>query len=209
MSVEPDEPVMPEVRDDAPEPGAQAAHQPHFEEERGGAGVPDDFQRLWTPHRMAYIKGEGKPSGAGSGDGCPFCEIPEMTDEDGLIVARGERVYAVLNLYPYNSGHLMIVPFRHVADYADLDPAEYEELAKLTRRSLTALRKASGAQGFNVGMNLGHVAGAGIAAHLHQHVVPRWGGDTNFMPVVGRTKVLPQLLRDTRQILADAWPEHD
>ncbi|XVQ07989.1 HIT family protein [Spirillospora sp. CA-255316] len=209
MSVEPEEPVMPEVREDAPEPGAQTARQPRFEEERGGAGVPDNFQRLWTPHRMAYIKGEGKPTGAGADDGCPFCEIPEMSDEDGLIVARGRWVYAVLNLYPYNSGHLMVVPFRHVADYAELDPAEYDELAKLTRRALTALRKASGAQGFNVGMNLGHVAGAGIAAHLHQHVVPRWGGDTNFMPVVGRTKVLPQLLRDTRQILADAWPEHD
>jgi ATP adenylyltransferase len=211
LSVEPEEPVMPEARDDAPEPaqGPHVEQGPQVEEERGGAGVPDDFQRLWTPHRMAYIKGEGKPSGAGAGDGCPFCEIPKMTDEDGLIVARGRWVYSVLNLYPYNSGHLMVVPYRHVADYTELDEAEYDELARLTRRSLTALRKASGAQGFNVGMNLGHVAGAGIAAHLHQHVVPRWGGDTNFMPVVGRTKVLPQLLRDTRQILADAWPADD
>ena len=209
MSVEPEEPVMPEVREDAPEPGAQPAHQPRIEEERGGAGVPDNFQRLWTPHRMAYIKGEGKPTGSGADDGCPFCEIPKMTDEEGLILARGRLVYAVLNLYPYNSGHLMVVPFRHVADYTELEPAEYEELARLTRRALTALRKASGAQGFNVGMNLGHVAGAGIAAHLHQHVVPRWGGDTNFMPVVGHTKVLPQLLRETRRLLADAWPEED
>jgi len=126
--------------------------------------------------------------------------------QEGLIVARGHSVYAVLNLYPYNSGHLMVVPFRHIADYTELDEAEYGELATFTQRSLTALRKASGAQGFNVGMNLGLVAGAGIAAHLHQHVVPRWGGDTNFMPVVGHTKVLPQLLRDTRQLLADAWP---
>ncbi|WP_243711108.1 HIT domain-containing protein [Actinomadura sp. KC216] len=179
---------------------------PRFEEERGGAGEPDRFQRLWTPHRMAYIKGEGKPTGAGSGDGCPFCDIPEMPDEDGLIVARGASVFTVLNLYPYNSGHLMVVPYRHVADYADLDEPEYTELAVFTRHALSALRKASGAQGFNVGMNLGLVAGAGIAAHLHQHVVPRWGGDTNFMPVVGHTKVLPQLLRDTRQLLADAWP---
>ncbi|TDD86365.1 HIT domain-containing protein [Actinomadura darangshiensis] len=155
---------------------------------------------------MAYIKGENKPTGADSGDGCPFCEIPRMTDEEGLIVARGESVYTVLNLYPYNSGHLMAVPYRHVADYADLEEPEYLELAAFTQRSLTALRKASGAQGFNVGMNLGLVAGAGIAAHLHQHVVPRWGGDTNFMPVVGHTKVLPQLLRDTRRMLADAWP---
>jgi ATP adenylyltransferase len=112
----------------------------------------------------------------------------------------------VLNLYPYNSGHLMVCPFRHVSDYNDLDVAETAELALLTKHSVTALRKASGAQGFNVGMNLGHVAGAGIAAHLHQHVVPRWGGDTNFMPIIGQTRVLPQLLRDTRRLLADAWP---
>ncbi|QXJ26309.1 HIT domain-containing protein [Actinomadura graeca] len=156
---------------------------------------------------MAYIKGENKPTGAGAGEGCPFCVIPGMSDEDGLVVARGTSVFAVLNLYPYNSGHLMVVPYRHVADYADLDGPEYRELAVFTQRALSALRKASGAQGFNVGMNLGLVAGAGIAAHLHQHVVPRWGGDTNFMPVVGHTKVLPQLLRDTRQLLADAWPQ--
>ncbi|GAA0932998.1 HIT domain-containing protein [Nonomuraea longicatena] len=169
------------------------------------AGAPDNFQRLWTPHRMAYIKGENKPTGEGPGDGCPFCTIPAMDDADGLIVARGARVYAVLNLYPYNSGHLMVVPYRHVAEYDELDPAETAELGDFTQRALRALRKASGAQGFNVGMNLGQVAGAGIAAHLHQHVVPRWGGDTNFMPVVAQTKVLPQLLRDTRELLADAW----
>ncbi|WP_230879610.1 HIT domain-containing protein [Planomonospora sp. ID67723] len=171
-----------------------------------GAGTPDAFARLWTPHRMAYIKGENKPTGAGPGDGCPFCDIPKLSDEDGLVVARGEKVYAVLNLYPYNSGHLLVCPYRHVPDYTDLDGAETAELAAFTQRGLAALRKASGAQGFNVGMNLGVVAGAGIAAHLHQHVVPRWGGDTNFMPVVGQTKVLPQLLRDTRSLLADCWP---
>ncbi|NUR88225.1 MAG: HIT domain-containing protein [Nonomuraea sp.] len=165
----------------------------------------DGFERLWTPHRMAYIKGENKPTSEEPGDGCPFDVIPKMSDEDGLVVARGEVVYAVLNLYPYNSGHLMVVPYRHVSDYDELEPAEVAELGDFTQRSLRALRKASGAQGFNVGMNLGAVGGAGIAAHLHQHVVPRWGGDTNFMPVVARTKVLPQLLADTRQILADAW----
>ncbi|TDC03028.1 HIT domain-containing protein [Nonomuraea longispora] len=173
--------------------------------DQAGAGSPDNFERLWTPHRMAYIKGENKPTSTGPGDGCPFDAIPKMSDEEGLIVARGETVYAVLNLYPYNSGHLMVVPYRHVADYAELQPAELVELGQFTQKSLGVLRKASGAQGFNVGMNLGQVAGAGIAAHLHQHVVPRWGGDTNFMPVVGQTKVLPQLLRDTRQLLADAW----
>jgi ATP adenylyltransferase len=167
--------------------------------------APDGLMRLWMPHRMAYIKGEGKPADDGA-PSCPFCEIPKMSDADGLIVARGTDVYAVLNLYPYNSGHLMVVPYRHVADYTDLDEAETAELADFTKRSMTALRAASQAQGFNIGMNMGTVAGAGIAAHLHQHVVPRWGGDANFMPVVGRTKVLPQLLADTRVLLAEAWP---
>lgn len=175
-------------------------------EQQFGVGAPDAFQRLWTPHRMAYIQGEGKPTGPGADDGCPFCSIPAKSDEDGLIIARGELVYAVLNLYPYNGGHCMIVPFRHVADYTDLDEAETVELADFTKRAMRALRAASGAHGFNIGMNQGATAGAGIAAHLHQHIVPRWGGDTNFLPVVGHTKVLPQLLADTRKMLADVWP---
>jgi len=169
-------------------------------------GVPDSFGRLWTPHRMAYIKGEGKPSGPGADEGCPFDRAPQLSDEDALIVARGSLVYAVLNLYPYNAGHLLVVPYRHVADYTDLTVAETAEFASYTQRAIRALRQASGPQGFNIGINLGSVAGAGIAAHLHQHVVPRWGGDTNFMPVVGRTRVLPQLLADTRKLLADSWP---
>jgi ATP adenylyltransferase len=167
--------------------------------------APDGLQRLWMPHRLAYIKGEGKPADASTVE-CPFCAIPKLSDADGLIVARGTEVYAVLNLYPYNSGHLMVVPYRHIADYTDLTGPETAELADFTKRAMTALRDASQAQGFNIGMNMGGVAGAGIAAHLHQHVVPRWGGDANFMPVVGRTKVLPQLLGDTRVVLADAWP---
>ncbi|WP_329130131.1 HIT domain-containing protein [Streptomyces sp. NBC_01476] len=174
-------------------------------EQQIGVGEPDAFQRLWTPHRMAYIQGENKPTGPGAGDGCPFCALPAKSDEDALIIRRGAHVYAVLNLYPYNSGHLMVVPYRHVADYTALDADETAELAELTKQAMTALRSASGAHGFNIGMNQGSVAGAGIAAHLHQHVVPRWGGDMNFMPVVGHTKVLPQLLADTRKILADAW----
>jgi ATP adenylyltransferase len=165
-----------------------------------GAGVPDGWQRIWMPERLAYIQGADKT------DGCPFCLIPQMSDEDGLIVRRGETAYVVLNLYPYNSGHLMSVPFRHVADYTDLSAEETDEVSTLTQTAMRVLREVSGAQGFNLGMNQGVVAGAGIAPHLHQHVVPRWGGDTNFMPVVARTKVLPQLLRDTRQLLADAWP---
>jgi ATP adenylyltransferase len=164
--------------------------------------APDGLMRLWMPHRLAYIKGENKPTE----DSCPFCEIPKMSDADGLIVARGDQVYAVLNLYPYNSGHLMVVPYRHVADYTELTGPETAELAEFTKRSMTALRDALQAQGFNIGMNMGQVAGAGIASHLHQHVVPRWGGDANYMPIVGHTKVLPQLLSDTRKILAAAWP---
>ena len=131
---------------------------------------------------------------------------PKLSDDEGLIVARGELVYAVLNLYPYNAGHVLICPYRHVADYTDLTQAETAEFSEFTKRAVGALRQASGAQGFNIGINLGSVAGAGIAAHLHQHVVPRWGGDTNFMPVIGHTRVLPQLLADTRKLLADAWP---
>jgi ATP adenylyltransferase len=169
-----------------------------------GAGVPDGFRRLWMPHRMAYIKGENRAGG--EPEGCPFCRIPGLTDEEGLIVARGDRVFTVLNLYPYNAGHLMVCPYRHVADYTDLDGPETAELAGHTKLAMTALRSASGAQGFNIGMNMGGVAGAGIAEHLHQHIVPRWGGDTNFMPVVGHTKVLPQLLAETRELVAAAWP---
>jgi ATP adenylyltransferase len=169
------------------------------------AGEPDGFGRLWTPHRLAYIKGEGKPAHQDAGDECPFCRAPRQSDEDGLIVARGALVYAVLNLYPYNAGHLMTVPYRHVADYTDLGDDEAAELALFTQIAMRALRAVSGAQGFNVGLNQGVVAGAGIAGHLHQHVVPRWGGDTNFIPIIAHTRVLPQLLGDTRVALADAW----
>ena len=167
--------------------------------------MTDAFDRLWTPHRMAYIKGENKPLDGAQGDGCPFCRAAGLSDEDGLVVARGSAVYAVLNLYPYNAGHLMVCPYRHVADYTELDPGELGELAEFTQHAMTALRAVAGPQGFNIGLNQGPVAGAGIAAHLHQHVVPRWGGDSNFMPVIAHTKVLPQLLTQTRSLLADAW----
>jgi ATP adenylyltransferase len=162
-------------------------------------GEPDGLDRLWTPHRLAYIKGDGPD------EGCPFDRAPHLTGDDNLVVARGKVVYAVLNLYPYNPGHLLICPYRHVADYTDLDDAEVAELAAFTRRAMRVIRRVSGAHGFNIGMNQGAVAGAGIAAHLHQHVVPRWGGDGNFMPIVARTKVLPQLLTDTRDLIATAW----
>lgn len=173
------------------------------------AGCQDALERLWTPHRMAYITGQERPpQGYDGPGGCPFCQAPGESPESSLLVARGVRVYAVLNRYPYNPGHLMVCPYRHVAGYPELDDAETAELAALTQTAMRAIRQVSGAHGFNIGMNQGSVAGAGIAGHLHQHVVPRWGGDTNFMPVVGRTKVLPQLLVDTRDLLAEAWPAH-
>jgi ATP adenylyltransferase len=168
-------------------------------EELFGVGVPDGWKRIWMPERMAYLRGEGK-------EGCPFCDVPTRSDEDGLVLARGETVFAVLNLYPYNAGHLMLVPYRHIPSYLDLTDQETVEFAAMTKKAVEALRKAAGPQGFNIGMNQGRVAGAGIDQHLHQHVVPRWGGDANFFSVVGRTKVMPQLLRDTRAMLAEAWP---
>ncbi|WP_433090266.1 HIT family protein [Dactylosporangium sp. CA-052675] len=155
---------------------------------------------------MAYIKGEDRADDHDEPAGCPFCRAPGLRPDESLVVARGEVVYAILNLYPYNPGHLMVVPYRHVADYTDLTEAETAEVASFTQSAMRVVRRVSGAHGFNLGMNQGAVAGAGIAAHLHQHIVPRWGGDTNFMPVVGRTKVLPQLLTDTRKLFAEVWP---
>ncbi len=170
-----------------------------------GIGEPDQLERLWTPHRLAYIRGENKPADD-SEQSCPFCRIPaDGDDAAGLIVHRGEAAYVVLNLYPYNSGHLLVCPYRHVADYTDLTAPETAEVASLTQHAMRTIRTVSGAQGFNLGMNQGPIAGAGIAAHLHQHVVPRWSGDANFMPVIGRTKPLPQLLTETRTLLAGAW----
>ncbi len=168
------------------------------------AGVPDAFQRLWTPHRMVYIHGEGKPKHEGE---CPFCAAPERSDEDGLIVARGEHAYVVMNLFPYSPGHLLVCPYRHVADYTDLTPEETREVAELTQQAMRVTRAVSGPDGFHLGINQGAVAGAGIAAHLHQHVVPRWTGDANFLPVVAQTKAVPQLLDQTWELLATAWAE--
>jgi ATP adenylyltransferase len=169
-------------------------------------GEPDGFERLWTPHRMVYIQGQHKPSGPEPEDGCPFCRVKALPDDEGLVVARGVAAFVVLNLFPYNPGHLMICPYRHVADYRELTDAETVEIARLSQTAMQVLTDVSAPHGFNLGLNQGAVAGAGIAAHLHQHVVPRWGGDANFLPVIARTKALPELLGDTRQRLADAWP---
>jgi len=167
--------------------------------------VTDAWERLYTPHRMAYLRGQGKPDNDEAGSSCPFCQAPDLPQDEGLVVVRGELSYVVLNLYPYNSGHLLVCPYRHVADYTELTVAEVSEIGALTQQAMTTLRKVSGAQGFNIGMNQGSISGAGIAGHLHQHIVPRWGGDTNFMPIVGGTKVIPQLLDDTRALLSLEW----
>ncbi|MGV9711123.1 HIT family protein [Gordonia sp. NPDC003424] len=170
-----------------------------------GTGDADRLQRLWTPHRMTYITADPPPSEKTTGH--PFLDIPEMSDEDGLIIARGETVYAVLNLYPYNPGHTMIVPYRQVADLEALTSAESAELMSFTQNMIRTIKSVSNPNAFNVGLNLGYAAGGSLAEHLHQHIVPRWIGDANFITVVGETKVMPQLLRDTRALLSKAWNE--
>jgi len=167
-------------------------------------GVPDAFQRLWTPHRMVYIGGQDKPVTARPKD-CPFCTIPARSDRDALIVRRGDLAYVVLNLYPYSPGHLLVCPYRHVADLTDVTADELAEIGALTQRAMRVTRAVSGPDGFNLGVNQGAVAGAGIAAHLHQHVVPRWSGDANFLPVVAQTKAVPQLLDQAWELLHAAW----
>jgi ATP adenylyltransferase len=165
-------------------------------------GVPDEFQRLWTPHRMVYIE-HGQQPGK---DDCPFCVAPTKSDEDALIVARGKHAYALLNLFPYNSGHLLVCPYRHFAMYDEATAEEVAEIGSITQTAMRVIREVSKNDGFNIGMNQGVVAGAGIAAHLHQHVVPRWAQDANFLPIIAKTKALPQLLGDVRAAIANAWP---
>ena len=169
-----------------------------------GVGMPDGWQRLWAPHRLDYLRGENRPL-VGNEVSCPFCEIPSKSDEEGLIVYRGSTAYVVMNLYPYNPGHLLICAFRHVADLTDLTPEERIEISDLTAHAMVTMRKVSSPQGFNLGMNQGAVSGAGVADHIHQHVVPRWSGDSNFMPIIGKTKVMPQLLAITRDEISEAW----
>ena len=168
------------------------------------AAVPDAFQRLWTPHRLVYIQQGQQPAD----DECPFCLAPSLSDEDGLIVRRGEYAYVLLNLFPYNSGHLLVCPYRHIDTYDKASTDEVAEIALLTQQAMKALQNSSGNHGFNIGMNQGAVAGAGIAAHLHQHVVPRWANDSNFFPIIAQTKALPMLLGEVRSEIAAAWPSN-
>ncbi|WP_285116477.1 HIT domain-containing protein [Leifsonia sp. fls2-241-R2A-40a] len=165
-------------------------------------GVPDEFQRLWTPHRMVYIQ-QGDPGH----DDCPFCVAPTLSDEDALIVARGEHAYALLNLFPYNSGHLLVCPYRHIPLYDQATPEEVAEIGSITQTAMRVIREVSKNDGFNIGMNQGAIAGAGIASHLHQHIVPRWAQDANFLPIIAKTKALPQLLGEVREAIANAWPQ--
>jgi ATP adenylyltransferase len=175
---------------------------PEGESSNDFAAVPDAFQRLWTPHRIAYIQDQTQPGE----DDCPFCVAPTLDDEKALIVARGTHAYVLLNLFPYNSGHLLVCPYRHVALYDEATDDEVAEIASLTQTAMRVLRETSKSHGFNIGMNQGALAGAGIANHLHQHVVPRWATDSNFFPIVAGTKAIPRLLGEVREELANAWP---
>ncbi|BBX74069.1 HIT domain-containing protein [Mycobacterium shinjukuense] len=169
-----------------------------------GVGQDDQLQRLWTPYRMNYLAEAPVKRDNGNPEQ-PFTDIPQLSDEEGLVVARGNLVYAVLNLYPYNPGHLMVVPYRRVSELEDLTEAESAELMAFTQKAIRVIKNVSRPHGFNVGLNLGTSAGGSLAEHLHVHVVPRWGGDANFITIIGGSKVIPQLLRDTRRLLAAEW----
>lgn len=150
---------------------------------------------LWAPWRIDYIKSE-KPRT------CIFCDMPAEDDDRGnYILHRGKLCYVILNLYPYNNAHIMIVPFRHTSDYSELDSEELLESGELMKKSIKAINEAFQPHGFNIGVNQGTAAGAGIEEHLHMHIVPRWNGDFNYMPVTGQTKVIPQHLSETYDIL--------
>lgn len=159
------------------------------------------MERLWAPWRLEYVQSADKQ------EGCVFCRAAESGDDEAsLVVHRGERAFVLLNKFPYASGHLLVAPYRHVAEFGGLDDDEALELHRLAAQGLDALRAAYGPEAFNLGWNIGRPAGAGIVDHVHLHVVPRWTGDTNFMPVLGDVKVLPEHLVATRQRLAAAWP---
>jgi ATP adenylyltransferase len=158
------------------------------------------MKRLWAPWRLEYIQS------ADEQEGCVFCRAEAADDEEGLVVRRGERAFVVLNKYPYASGHLMVAPYRHEGEFGELTAEEALEIHRLAAVGLGALSQSMRPQGFNIGWNLGRIAGAGIVDHVHLHVVPRWAGDTNFMPVLAEVKVMPEALEDTRRKLAAAWP---
>ena len=181
-----------------PEHGTAASVQDSFEL----PGAPDQFQRLWTPHRTAYVSGGQKDYTEKT---CPFCTAPSRSDEESLIVHRGEHAFVILNLYPYNPGHLLVCPYRHIQFYDDATEAETMEIAQLTQLAMKVLREVSHNDGFNIGINQGKVGGAGIADHLHQHILPRWSGDTNFLPIIAQTKTMSRTLDDMRSAIAGGF----
>ncbi len=160
------------------------------------------MDRLWAPWRLEYIKS------ADEEQGCIFCLAPGGGDDDveRLVLHRGTHTFALLNKFPYASGHFMVAPLRHVGEYGELTDEEVLELHRIASAGMGALAETYGPQGFNLGWNLGRIAGAGVVDHVHLHVVPRWAGDTNFMPVLADVKVLPEHLKETRRKLAEAWP---
>ena len=162
----------------------------------------DGWQRIWAPHRKEYLASE---AGNYTDDTCPFCLCQDVDDAQGLIVHRGTNAFVVMNKYPYASGHLMVCTNRHVSMYDQLESHETAEVSELTQKAMATLRTVSHCQGFNIGMNQGTVAGAGVAGHLHQHIVPRWANDSNFMPIVAGTRVMPELIEQTRALLSEAW----
>lgn len=151
------------------------------------------MERLWSPWRLDYVTGATDASGSN----CVFCVAPGLSASESLVVARADICFVVLNLYPYNNGHLLVVPNRHIGSLAETTPEELAELMVLTRRAEIALTEAYRPHGMNIGINLGRPAGAGVPGHLHVHVVPRWDGDTNFMTVIGETRVVPEELSRT------------
>jgi ATP adenylyltransferase len=155
------------------------------------------MERLWSPWRLAYVTGSVETSEPETADGCVFCQAAVSSAENDLVLVRGNACFVILNLYPYNNGHLMVVPNRHVATLRASTPEERFELMRFTRDAEMALSEAYKPQGINVGLNLGRPAGAGIVDHLHVHLVPRWTGDTNFISVVGNVRVLPEELTRT------------
>ena len=170
-----------------------------------GAGRPGP-DIMWSPWRMAYITAEHE--GGYDGSACVFCDLPARGDDErALILRRGELSYVIMNLYPYNNGHLLIVPYAHVDTLAALDAATLTEMTALAQRAQGVLEDRMRPQGFNIGINQGRAAGAGIADHLHMHVVPRWVGDTNFMPVLGDVRVMPQHLDETYALLAPGFAQ--
>jgi ATP adenylyltransferase len=157
------------------------------------------MDRLWAPWRLDYIQGPET-------EGCVFCiDADNANDPERLVVTRGESCYVMMNRYPYSNGHLMVSPYRHLGDPAELEEPEVLDLHRMMVRSQVVLRDICCAEGFNVGWNFGHAAGAGIAGHIHMHIVPRWAGDTNFMTILAETRVIPQHLEETYALLVDAF----